>query len=93
MPFVVVDTVRITDIKDALEGLHSQIVPAIKQAPGFVRGAWSSNQKGDRGLGFVIYETREQAEQAKQFMESGNAPLPDSVKFDTIEIYEVQAEA
>ena len=41
----------------------------------------------------MIFETREQAEEAKQFMESGNAPLPDSVKFDTIEIYEVQAEA
>ncbi len=41
MPFVVVDTVRITDIRNALEGLHSQIVPAVKQAPGFVRGAWS----------------------------------------------------
>jgi hypothetical protein len=92
MPFVVIDKVRITDLKTATEGLRSHVVPAVKQAPGFVRGAWATNQNGDGGLGFVIYETREQAEQAKQFMES-NVTLPNGVTFDSIEIYEVQAEA
>jgi hypothetical protein len=49
---------------EAVEALHSDIVPMVKHAPGFVRGLWCGNDKGGHGL--VVFETEEQARQGLQ---------------------------
>ena len=91
MPFVLVDTVKVEDFGPALEGLHSQVIPGMRQALGFVRGTWSADREAGRGIGFVVFDTRENAEATKKFMESQT--LPPGVTLDSATIYEVIGEA
>ena len=92
MPFAVVSTVKIEDVDKARVELHSQVIPAVKQAPGFVRGTWSADREAGRGIGLIVFDTRENAEAARQFMMT-QGPLPPGVTFDSAAIYEVQGEA
>ena len=92
MPFTLVDVVKIADIDKAREGLLSQVIPGVKQAPGFVRGTWSADREAGRGIGFIVFDTRENAESLKKFMET-EAQLPEGVTLESATIYEVQGEA
>ena len=91
MPFVLVDNVKVEDFDPALEALHSRVIPGMRQAPGFVRGTWSADREAGRGIGVVTFDTRENAEAAKKFMESQT--MPSGVTLETAAIYEVQGEA
>jgi hypothetical protein len=93
MPFVVMSTVRIDDVDSAREALHSQVIPGVKQSPGFVRGIWSADREGGRGIGLVIFETREQAEAQLERQRSGEMKPPDGVTFEHAAVLEVQGEA
>jgi hypothetical protein len=49
---------------EAVQSLHSDIIPMVKQSPGFVRGSWFGDDKGGHGL--VVFDTEEQARQGVQ---------------------------
>ena len=48
-----------TSEDEAHQALHSEIIPMLKQAPGFVKGLWFGDDK--RGHGVVLFDTEEQA--------------------------------
>ena len=48
----------------AVEVLHDQLIPQLKQVPGFVKGTWFGNDTVGHGL--FLFETEEQAQQAVQ---------------------------
>jgi hypothetical protein len=77
-----------SSIEAATEMLYEEIIPGVKQAPGFVRGTWFGNQ--DTGHGLLLFETEEQAGQGKQAIGSVVADGVDVVSSD---VYEVHAEA
>ena len=72
---------------EAVQSLHSDIIPMVKQAPGFVRGLWCGDDK--RGHGVVLFDTEEQARQGlpEPGMESGG------VKIISSEVLRVHGEA
>jgi hypothetical protein len=43
-------------------GLHEQIVPMVKQAPGFVSGYWTRAVDEPEAVSFVVFENRAAAE-------------------------------
>jgi hypothetical protein len=92
MPFTLVDIVKIADLEKAREGLLGHVIPGVKQAPGFLRGTWSADREAGRGIGFIVFDTRENAESVKKFMET-EAQLPEGVTLESATIYEVQGEA
>lgn len=92
MPFTLVATVKIEDVDKAREELHSQVIPRMKEAPGFLHGTWSADRKAGRGIGVVVFDTRENAEAAMKSMESQTFP-PGVTPEGTPAIYEVQGEA
>jgi hypothetical protein len=49
------------------------ILPRVTSAPGFVRGYWLDPNNGE-GLGFVVFETAEQARQATPPSAAWSAP-------------------
>jgi hypothetical protein len=53
-----------SSVDEAVQSLHSDIIPMVKQAPGFVRGLWCGDDK--RGHGVVLFDTEEQARQGVQ---------------------------
>ena len=87
--FTVVDFTLGRSKGDARKDPQTQLIPAIKQAPGFVKGYWFGDEK--EGHGFVVFETKEQAEQANQAVTPGSKAMGAHVVRS--EVYPVHAEA
>jgi hypothetical protein len=87
--FTVVTFTSGTSEEEARKGLESELIPAIKQAPGFVKGLWFGDDQ--QGHGLVLFDTEEQAQQAVQAIGSGSnavgAPVASS------KVYPVYAQA
>jgi len=84
----VVVMVRISDQEVAERHLHEQVVPGVRQAPGFVAGYWA--RKDDSGLGMVMFESEDAA---KAMSERVPSMTPDEVTVENIEVREVVAHA
>lgn len=76
-----------TTEESAKRFLNDQLVPMVKQSPGFVKGTWFGDDR--RGHGVVLYETEEQAQQGVQEvgLEMGGVVVVSS------EIYRLHGEA
>jgi hypothetical protein len=68
--------------------LREEVVPRVKQLPGFVAGYWT--QEGGEGLSMVVFDSEEQARAASDQVPS---VLPDNVTLQTNEVREVVAHA
>jgi hypothetical protein len=84
----VVVRVNIKDVEDGLSELREQVVPQVKQAPGFVAGYWT--RADNTGLSMIVFESEDAAQSASQRIEGS---IPDSVEFQGLEIREVVANA
>ena len=69
-------------------GLHENVVPMVKQAPGFVRGSWFGDDQTGRGL--VLFASEDQARQAASLVSAGP---DDPVQIESVTVYKVNAEA
>jgi hypothetical protein len=88
--------VRVTfnDVEAAETMLREEIVPMVKQAPGFVSGWWTRDSDRTNGSSFMIFESEEAAQAAKERIESNEGPGgSDHVNLDGVEIREVVANA
>ena len=83
-------SVTINNPDEALNYLKSDIVPRVKQAPGFVAGYWT--RSGDSGLSMVVYESEEAARAVAEQIQSMGLP-DDAVRVDDVEVREVVASA
>jgi hypothetical protein len=82
----VVVSVTVKDGEAATENLRNEIVPRVKQAPGFVAGYWVRIEGGDKGRSTVVFESEEAARAAADQL---RANAPEAVDIDSIEIGEV----
>jgi len=87
----VVVTVTIHDFDRASEMLKDQIVPAVKQAPGFIAGYWTRSED-NRGSSLIAFESEDAARGAAQMIQS-QAPPSDAVTLEGVEVREVVASA
>ena len=87
----VVVKVNIHDFDVAREGLVTQVVPRVSQAPGFVAGYWTRSEAGDGGLGMVVFESDDAARAVADMIQSQG---PDEgVTLEGVEVREVVASA
>ena len=84
----VVVEVNIADPEATINVLREQIVPRVKEAPGFVAGYWT--RKDNSGLSMVIFESEDQA---NTMSEQVRSMLPEGVEAQRIEVREVTAHA
>lgn len=77
-------------MEEAAKELQARVVPRVKQAPGLVHAYWLAPQNG-KGFSLSLYENEQSATQAAEMAK--NSPTPEFVKFDSIEVREVIAEA
>jgi hypothetical protein len=63
--FAVVVHVRIASgqVDSSREALKNQVIPRIRQAPGFVKGYWTASADGTNGDSVVVLKTKQEAEQ------------------------------
>jgi hypothetical protein len=82
----IIVSVSISDGEAATEHLRNEIVPQVKQAPGFVAGYWVRIQGGDKGRGTMVFETEEAARAvAEQITQNPG----ESVTLDSVDVGEV----
>ena len=91
--FAVVVHVRIdaAQVNSSREELKTQVIPRVRQAPGFVKGYWTASADGTSGDSMVVLKTKQDAEQAAAM--ARNSPPPRGVTIERIEVREVVAEA
>ena len=76
--------------EEAQAQLESNVVPVVKQSPGVISGYWMRSSDGQHGSSVVLFENEEAARAAAEAIP--NAPRPDFVTFDSVEVREVVAE-
>jgi hypothetical protein len=69
--------------------LETNVVPRVKEAPGVVAGYWASSPDGKHGTSMVLFESEATAQAGADM--ARNAPTPDFVTFDKLEVCEVVA--
>ena len=70
MAHALVSTVNLEgrDVAEAEKILNEQVVPAIKQVPGFQRGVWLRSADGKTGMGIAVFESEQHAQSALEGM-------------------------
>jgi len=89
--FAVVTTVELPEgatIEEGRKQLEAEVIPRMKQAPGFVAAYFLAPTEGREGLSFVMFETKEAATTVSENMQP---PAP--VKLLRSEVREVAASA
>jgi hypothetical protein len=91
--FAVVVHVRIASgqVDASREALKNQIIPRVRQAPGFVKGYWTASADGASGDSMAVFKTKQDAEQMVAMVR--NQPPPPGVTIERVEVREVIAEA
>ena len=87
----VVVRVNIGDQELAQKGLTEQVVPRVKNAPGFVAGYWSRSDDGSNGVSMIVFESEDTARAVAEQIRNG--PLPETVTLESAEVREVVASA
>jgi hypothetical protein len=85
--FAVVARVKLPEdetIEQGREQLDTIMIPALKQAPGFVSALFLSAPTGSEGLGIVVFNTQKDANTAKE-----NFRTPPGVTPISVEVHEV----
>lgn len=85
----VVVRVNIGDAEIAQKGLREQVIPRVKQAPGFVAGYWTRSDDGQNGVSMVLFESEEGARRAAQMLQGPDAMTPETVTVESVEVREV----
>jgi hypothetical protein len=86
----VVVKVSIEDSEAAQKASEEQVVPRVKQAPGFVAGYWSRSDDRSSGQGMILFESEEAARAAAEQL---RANIPDRVTLESVEVREIVASA
>lgn len=91
--YAVVTTVSIAPGQSdgARKTLNEQVVPRVKQAPGFVKAFWTIRDDATQGTSMAVFTTKEAAESALAMVR--NSPPPPGVTMNSVEVREVVAEA
>ena len=82
----VIVSVTISDPEKATAYLRDEIVPRVKQAPGFVAGYWVRIADGDKGRGTIVFESEDAARGAAEQI---NQEPGEFVTLDSVDVGEV----
>jgi hypothetical protein len=80
-------TVKLSDNADPTV-LREQVVPRVKELPGFVAGYWTRN--GDVGRSIVVFDSEENAQSASDMVPS---MVPSGTNIEGNDVAEVVADA
>jgi hypothetical protein len=78
--------------EEALRRLREEIVPRIKENPGFQSGTWLALNQEAKGLALVLFDTEENAQAAASRFAVGDSPQP-GVVVERNEVREVAVTA
>jgi hypothetical protein len=82
----VIVAVTVNDAEKATENLRNEIVPQVKQAPGFVAGYWTRLDGGNQGRGVMVFESEDSARAVAARLSDNPA---EEVTLDSVDVGEV----
>ena len=82
----VVVSVTLDDFEQATSFLREQIVPQVKQAPGFTAGYWVALDGRQKGRSVIVFESEADARNAAGMIEKAVEP---GVTIESVEVGEV----
>jgi hypothetical protein len=74
----------------ARKAVNEQVVPRVRQAPGFVKGYWTVRDDSSAGTSMAIFKTKQDADNAVTMVR--DTPPPPGVTLNSAEVREVIAE-
>lgn len=80
------------DPDEGRRGLREELVPAIRQVPGFISALFMTDYERGAGIGVVVMGTRDQAEQLASGFAVG-AEIRAGVRVTASDVFEVSASA
>ena len=83
-------SVEVHDQEAGRQQLQGRVVPAVKQAPGFVAGYWVQLEEG-RGRSVMVFESEDAANRAVEMIRS--QPASGAVSIVDVQVGEVVANA
>ena len=75
----------------AQKALRDNVVPRVKQAPGFVKGYWTANADRTQGWSIAVFKSEQDANNAAAMARQG--PMPAGVTQTSLDVREVVADA
>ncbi len=76
------------------QALHEQVVPMVRQVPGFIAGYWLGNRGEDKTYTLIVLEDEESAQRFKALVESDPTNREQAgVSLESLIVAEVVAEA
>jgi hypothetical protein len=88
---VVFVNVDATEADPARRGLHNQVIPRVRETPGFVAGYWLEPVDG-KGISVTLWESEQAAREAARLIHPASSPTT-GVKVDRIDTREVIGQA
>jgi hypothetical protein len=88
---VVTVSVAAGQFENARKALTENVIPRVKQAPGFVRGYWTVSADRTSGWSIAVFKSEQDASNAVAM--ARQAPTPPGVTQNSVELREVIAEA
>jgi hypothetical protein len=82
----VIVSVTINDGEEATQHLRNEIVPGVKQAPGFVAGYWVRIEGGDKGRGTIVFDSEDNARAVADQIQQAPG---EAVTLDSVDVGEV----
>jgi hypothetical protein len=82
----VIVSVTINDGEEATQHLRNEIVPRVKQAPGFVAGYWVRIEGGDKGRGTIVFDSEDNARAVADQIQQAPG---EAVTLDSVDVGEV----
>jgi hypothetical protein len=80
--------------EEQVRGLHEQVVPQVRQVPGFVAGYWLGNRGESRTYTLILFEDGESAQHFRALVESDPMNREQAgVSLESLVLAEVVAEA
>jgi hypothetical protein len=79
--------------REIMRFTERQIIPKLQQLPGFRRYTALADMPAGRGITFTEWDTREQAQMQLTKLNVGQETADLGIEIDTIEVFQVVAEA
>ena len=88
---VTVDVLTAT-AEDQREGLEREVLPTVRQLPGFRHGTWMLHESGRSGMGVLVFDDEAGARAAADGLQVGGAAGAGAT-VASVDVHEVLAEA
>jgi len=86
----VVMKVEISNYEEAKKFLESEIIPSVKQAPGFVSGVWiPPNEDTGEGFSVVVVDSEDQAKAMQSMLPKPGEAVNEAVSVKSVEVRRV----